>query len=608
MSKARGQTGQRAATRRRFDQAGDVISRVSPRLSQAIRSAIKGRSARRLYRVMIEIECAGLALMWPQTLRRRLISAGLDDPANGDDSAPLSSAAAFDAAHYVAHAKGLLSLVPSDVAIRRGWAAYHYLRIGARLAGRRPNALFDPSTYLKTYPDIAVAGYEPFAYARTLGRFEGRGIDALVPPHDTADGPDVGLDDVFASPVRDRERGLGRTVDVILPAYRGRSDTLRAIKSVLAAPDAGRFDLIVIDDASPEPELSHDLTQLAAAGRLTLLRNPQNQGFVASVNRGLAVHPDRDVILLNADAEVFSDGLSRILSHMEKADDVATVTPMSNAATILSYPIPLHDNQVRLEVPWSTIDQLFRQAAAHCAAPDVVTGVGFCMAMRRRTIDDVGAFDEQAFAKGYGEENDFCLRAAKRGWRNVAACDTFVWHRGGGSFGGEREARVAKAQKTLAKRHPDYHRDVRQFMRRDPFRWLREEVDCARLRAMGVQTLRIGSSRHDIGNLGPSGPGPDDAAARMPTLWLVPDLAPYADSLRVVAPSAGGVFPNLPRLGPHAPATRDQAKDLLARLRVGKLLHDKSTCALGHSHATSQRVIEAAQAMAVDVRVTGQAS
>jgi GT2 family glycosyltransferase len=43
-------------------------------------------------------------------------------------------------------------------------------------------------------------------------------------------------------------------------------------------------------------------------------------------------------------------------------------------------------------------------------------------------MDDIGAFNASAFGRGYGEENDFCLRATARGWRNVAACDVFVRH------------------------------------------------------------------------------------------------------------------------------------------------------------------------------------
>ena len=57
------------------------------------------------------------------------------------------------------------------------------------------------------------------------------------------------------------------------------------------------------------------------------------------------------------------------------------------------------------------------------------------MAVRRAAAESLGFFDEAAFGRGYGEENDFCRRAALAGWRNVLCEDAFVVHRGGQSFG-----------------------------------------------------------------------------------------------------------------------------------------------------------------------------
>ena len=46
-----------------------------------------------------------------------------------------------------------------------------------------------------------------------------------------------------------------------------------------------------------------------------------------------------------------------------------------------------------------------------------------------------GSLRADVFAQGYGEENDFCLRARHLGWRHVAAPGVFVAHVGGHSFG-----------------------------------------------------------------------------------------------------------------------------------------------------------------------------
>src|SRR3712207_8814600 len=54
----------------------------------------------------------------------------------------------------------------------------------------------------------------------------------------------------------------------------------------------------------------------------------------------------------------------------------------------------------------------------HDALP-ISTGNGFCMYIRRDCLDAVGMLDEEAFPRGYGEENDFCMRATRDGWINL---------------------------------------------------------------------------------------------------------------------------------------------------------------------------------------------
>ena len=101
-------------------------------------------------------------------------------------------------------------------------------------------------------------------------------------------------------------------VDIIIPVYRGLAETRRCLESVLAFPQRTAYEIVVVDDCSPEPELSAWLRELAETGAITLLENPVNTGFVNAVNRGMILHPDRDVVLLNSDTEVHGDWLDRL--------------------------------------------------------------------------------------------------------------------------------------------------------------------------------------------------------------------------------------------------------------------------------------------------------
>ncbi|WP_068635212.1 glycosyltransferase [Thauera butanivorans] len=288
----------------------------------------------------------------------------------------------------------------------------------------------------------------------------------------------------------ENEAGRLRKVNVVVPVYKGFDATVRCLRSVLAAPVRTPFELVVVDDAAPEPRLAAWLDGEARAGRFTLLRNERNCGFVGSVNRGMALHQDRDVVLLNSDTEVVNDWLDRIVRCADADPRVATVTPFSNNGTICSYPFDGWHGQVPGGLGLGVLDGIFAQTLAGKAV-DLPTAVGFCMFIRRACLDTVGAFDEETFGRGYGEENDFSLRAAKAGWRNVLCADVFVFHEGSVSFGSERIELVPRAAAALLALHPDYEQRVSAFMKDDPLRGLRDAIDLARVSVGGDEAEAV---------------------------------------------------------------------------------------------------------------------
>jgi GT2 family glycosyltransferase len=285
---------------------------------------------------------------------------------------------------------------------------------------------------------------------------------------------------------RQAARPCSPTIDVVVPVYRNRRTTLACIDSVLAG--GGRFELIVIDDASPEPELAAELRQRADQGEFTLLANERNLGFVATANRGLALHPDRDVVLLNSDTVVPPGWLDR-LAAAARGDCVGTVTPFSNNATIASYPVPLEANPLPAGWTLAELDAVFREANSGWRI-DLPTAIGFCMYIRRDCLGDVGPLDEARFGRGYGEENDFSLRAAARGWRNVLAADLFVEHEGRASFGDEADPLGCRATETIHSLHPHYAQAVQRFLEADPLADARQAVDLARIERRGPAEAR----------------------------------------------------------------------------------------------------------------------
>jgi len=271
------------------------------------------------------------------------------------------------------------------------------------------------------------------------------------------------------------------TVDVIVPVYRGAEAARRCIESVLASPQAHAFELVVVDDASPDLELARWLHGLAAEGDITLLEQGPRQGFAAAINRAIALHRERDVVVLHSDAEVANDWLDRLLAHAAKARDIGTVAPFASRGGVAGYPRSGVDNALPGGHDVASMDMLFRRANAS-ESVDMIMSCGPCVYFRRACLEAVGVFDAAPLGSDYGVEQDFCLRATAGGFRHVLAADVYVWHQGATAFGAsEARALASRADKALSKLYPHYPAQRADFDRRDPARPFQRNVDLRRL-------------------------------------------------------------------------------------------------------------------------------
>lgn len=266
------------------------------------------------------------------------------------------------------------------------------------------------------------------------------------------------------------------TVDVVVPVYEGLEETVACIRSILASQQRFPFRLVVINDGSPNKELTEVLRKMQKECGFLLLENETNQGFVFTANRGMLFSSENDVLLLNSDTVVPSGmWLDHIREVAYQDSTIGTVTPFSNNATICSYPKFCEDNELPVDCTVNSLNELFWQVNGK-AHVDLPTAHGFCMYIKREVIAQIGGFNQQKWGKGYGEENDFSLRAEMHGWRNVCATGVFVQHLGSVSFSSNAEEFINKNLKILFKEYPDYPRKVEAFIRLDPLRNFRDAV------------------------------------------------------------------------------------------------------------------------------------
>jgi GT2 family glycosyltransferase/glycosyltransferase involved in cell wall biosynthesis len=283
-----------------------------------------------------------------------------------------------------------------------------------------------------------------------------------------------------AAPKRPRRR-----IAVVLPVYRGLAVTLACLDALFATVPPST-SVLVVDDASPEPAVADALDELAARGKIRLLRHPRNMGFPAAANTGLRAAvalPDApDIVLLNSDTVPTQGWLATLRAAVHSAPDIGTAAPLSNDASILGYPDPARPAPPPGGAALHALAALAALAArAHGAATvDIPTSVGFCMYIRRECLLETGVLRTDAFAQGYGEENDFCLRAHHLGWRHVAAPGAYVAHLGGQSFGDAKTHLLARNLEVLEALHPGYRALIDTYLRADPLAPARRALDAAR--------------------------------------------------------------------------------------------------------------------------------
>lgn len=307
-------------------------------------------------------------------------------------------------------------------------------------------------------------------------------IDALTVR--CADGPaligsPVAAMPVFQPPVhavKAKKPPRKQPVDILIPVYTGRDATLECVHSVISSLSHNRtaYNLIVLNDASPDQELAAALEKLGRQGKLRYLRNPANLGFIRNMNRGMALHPERDVIWLNADTRVHGDWIDRLRNAAYSANDIASVTPFTNNGELMSVPRMLHPAPMPDAQAHAILDNTLR--LLDMAPVTLEFGCGFCMYIKRQALQEVGYLDEVSLKRGYGEETDWCFRAQSKGWRHVGAVNIFVAHAGGHSFGAEKALRAQQNNAVILERYPAAMHNFNRYVAADPLAFAREKL------------------------------------------------------------------------------------------------------------------------------------
>jgi GT2 family glycosyltransferase len=268
-----------------------------------------------------------------------------------------------------------------------------------------------------------------------------------------------------------------------ITVYNGREVVFDCLQSAAAmAPKETTVDILVLDDASPEPGFSEEVEAACTDLGIGYYRSPRNLGIPRNVNLALlrAIEAEYDyVVVANSDV-LFCHELTDLMVTVAKTDSsIGSVTAWSNNVSIYSIPSTDPDRFLGNQETVNWVAQSLRGNYGS-AAVDIPAGISFCILIPTPVLKEVGLMDP-VFGRGYCEETDWSLRSKTLGYRVTLAPSCFVYHRGqvSNSAAGllpTGHGTVPENEDIIDLRYPFFRQQVSAFVNSDILTSLHEDA------------------------------------------------------------------------------------------------------------------------------------
>lgn len=254
-----------------------------------------------------------------------------------------------------------------------------------------------------------------------------------------------------------------RNITIVIPIYKDWDSLNRCIESLKRYLNS-KHQVIIINDMGNEWEQMENNILLSIKGyyNYKYYKNTKNIGFIKSCNKAVfeIASSENDILLLNSDTEVTEGFLEEMSEILNSDSRIGVVCPRSNRATFLSIPIHKNDD---VDVTREQSYYIYKKIQPYLPRTEEIwTGVGFAFLVKRDIINKYGLFDE-IFGRGYNEENDFCMRIRRAGYKVMKANYAYVFHDEGKSFSSEKEKLELKNSSILLRRYPDYWDNAKKY-------------------------------------------------------------------------------------------------------------------------------------------------
>lgn len=215
-------------------------------------------------------------------------------------------------------------------------------------------------------------------------------------------------------------------VIVVILNTNHRQDTLECLAS-LSKTSYKHHGVILLDNGSSDGSVP---AIREAFPDVEVIELGENKGYAGNNNVGIQAATARGadwVFVLNEDTILAPDCLEHLVAVGKKDPRVGIVGPMVYHH---DEPHMIQSAGGKIGPHWESLHLAQNEAdVGQFCEPHPVDWISGCGILVRRTfIENVGAIDERYFY--YWEETEWCLRAARAGWRVVHVPLAKLWHKG----------------------------------------------------------------------------------------------------------------------------------------------------------------------------------
>ncbi|MGB2706209.1 MAG: glycosyltransferase family 2 protein [Candidatus Omnitrophota bacterium] len=207
--------------------------------------------------------------------------------------------------------------------------------------------------------------------------------------------------------------------DIIIPVW-NHPDLTRGCIDSIKRHTRFPYRIVAVDNASDPPTRDYLDSLQKHDGRVVVIRNEKNEGFVKAVNQGMRFSDAGYVCILNNDTVVTDGWLGEMVDILRKNDGIGIINPSSN--TSCQFP-----GEMDIDTYAETLKTLKGEYQ------ELYTCRAFAMVVERKVIDEIGYLDD-VYGMGYFDDTDYCKRAQKLGFRTVRAKASYVYHKERQSF------------------------------------------------------------------------------------------------------------------------------------------------------------------------------